>query len=211
MNPRLFDERQYHDRQAADRALTFTQFPQRLRFLDSEYLDHASWIRPALKQLGDMDGKRILDLGSGHGMASVVMARRGATVTACDLSPGYCAEARHRAAANECPIQVVACNGEQLPFADQSFDAIWGHAILHHLNVSSAAQEMRRVLKLGGRAVLCEPWNGNPMWRIIRRLRNHTHHERPLSSVDVDSLRKWFGQVSVTPFQFWRYVILALE
>ena len=58
-----------------------------------------AWIAPAFDQLGDVRGKRILDLGCGHGMASVVLARRGAVVTACDLSLGYVREARARAGA----------------------------------------------------------------------------------------------------------------
>src|SRR5262245_10724093 len=98
---RLESERLFHDDQAARRAAWFARRPEALRFSDESYLDHETWIRPAFAQLGDVSGRRVLDFGCGHGMAAVVLARRGAHVTAFDLSSGYVAEARARAAANE--------------------------------------------------------------------------------------------------------------
>jgi len=198
---RLKQERNYHDCQARDRALTFDRDPNRLRFTDADYLGHESWVRPAFAQLGDVRGKRVLDLGCGHGMASVVLARRGALVTACDLSPGYCAEARRRAKANHLQVDVIAADCERLPFVDQSFDAIWGHAILHHLDVAVAAREIRRVVRPVGAAVLCEPWDGNPILRLLRRWRCHTEAERPLNAGDVRVLRQVFQHVELRGFQ----------
>src|SRR5581483_8167179 len=75
---RLRSEQQFHDRQARGRAATFAAAPFRLRFRDADYLDHESWVRPAFARLGDVSGQPILDLGCGHGMAAVVLARRGA-------------------------------------------------------------------------------------------------------------------------------------
>src|SRR5882757_7495314 len=97
---RLLAEQHFHDRQAADRADTFRAGRADLRFDDASYLDHETWIRPALAKLGDLRGKHVLDYGCGHGMAAVVLARAGAAVTAFDLSPGYVKEARERARAN---------------------------------------------------------------------------------------------------------------
>lgn len=91
---RLRREQQFHDRQARDRAVTFAALPGRLRFRDADYLDHEPWVRPAIDRLGNVCDKPVLDFGCGHGMAAVVLARRGAVVTACDLSAGYVAEAR---------------------------------------------------------------------------------------------------------------------
>ena len=74
---RLRQERQFHDDQARARAATFAADPARLRFSDADYLDHESWVRPAFAKLGDVRGRRVLDYGCGHGMAAVVLARRG--------------------------------------------------------------------------------------------------------------------------------------
>ncbi len=211
MNQRLLNERCYHDAEAAQRALTFSREPRRLRFTDAEYLDHAPWIRPAMNRLGDVMGKRVLDMGCGHGMAAVALARRGGIVTACDLSPGYVAEARRRAAANEAIIDFTVADGHALPFATGSFDAIWGHAVLHHLDVGTAAREVRRVLRPGGVAVFCDPWDGNPLVRWLRRWRRHTRDERALMSNDVELLKREFESVLVDAFQLQRYVVITLR
>ena len=60
---RLTDERLFHDRQAAERAASFRLGRADLVFADHAYLDHESWIRPALAKLGDPKGKRALDYG----------------------------------------------------------------------------------------------------------------------------------------------------
>src|SRR5437588_8529870 len=123
---RLDCEQVFHDDQARERALTFERDPGRLVFADDSYLDHETWIRPAFAALGDVAGLRVLDFGCGHGMASVVLARRGAHVTAFDLSPGYVSEAQRRAAANDVAIEFLVADGQRLPFADASFDRVWG-------------------------------------------------------------------------------------
>src|SRR5438874_4612936 len=151
-------EQEFHDRQAADRAGSFRAGRADLRFNDADYLDHETWVRPAFAKLGDLRGKRVLDYGCGHGMAAVVLARAGAAVTAFDLSPGYVTEAREGATANGVTVECVVADGEDLPFPDGTFDAVWGSAILHHLDLSRAGRELSRVLKPGGVAVFCEPW-----------------------------------------------------
>src|SRR5712692_5369839 len=143
---RLHSERLFHDDQARQRTATFALRPNELGFNDAAYLDHETWIRPAFAQLGDVRGQRVLDYGCRHAMAAVVLARRGADVTALDLSGGYLAEARRRAEANEVAIPFVQADGERLPFADGSFDRVWGNAVLHHLDVGVAGRELRRIL-----------------------------------------------------------------
>src|SRR5258707_14803315 len=117
---RLLAEREFHDRQAAERAQTFARNPELLTVVDNSYLDHESWIRPALAKLGPLRGLRVLDFGCGHAMASVIMARQGARVTGFDLSLGYLAEARIRAAHNEVELGLTQADGNRLPFASGS-------------------------------------------------------------------------------------------
>ncbi|MFL5341115.1 MAG: methyltransferase domain-containing protein, partial [Gemmataceae bacterium] len=179
---------------------------QSLRFSDDCYLDHETWIRPAFVRLGDLAGRTALDYGCGHGMASVVMARRGATVTAFDLSAEYVAEARRRAADNGVLVQFAQADGHALPFADASFDAVWGNAILHHLDLAIAGRELRRVLRPGGVAVFCEPWGENPLLRWARRRlpypgKERTRDEEPLRAADLAGLRQSFPDVQVDGFQ----------
>jgi SAM-dependent methyltransferase len=205
---RLLRERLFHDRQARDRAATFAADPGRLRSRDADYLDHEPWVRPAMDRLGDVAGQPVLDLGCGHGMAAVVLARRGAIVAACDLSAGYVAEARARALANDVDVRFLQADAHRLPFAGKSFAAVWGHAILHHLVVPAAARELRRVLRPGGVAVLCEPWGGNPLARLARRWlpyagKGHTPDEEPLGPRHVRELAAVFGHVEIAGFQLF--------
>lgn len=203
---RLEAEREFHDRQAAGRAASFRSGRAELRFGDESFLDHETWVRRAFAILGDLRGKRALDYGCGHGMAAVVMARAGAAVTAFDLSPGYVAEARERAAVNGVAVECVTADGEHLPFPADSFDAVWGNAILHHLDLARAGRELWRVMRPGGVAVFCEPWGGNPLLALARRRlpypgKHRTPDEVPLTRRDLDPLRAIFPGLEVEGFQ----------
>src|SRR5262245_19677216 len=142
---RLDAERCFHDRQAQDRTATFERWPEGFHVDEAEYLDHETWIRPAFAQLGEVRGFRVLDFGCGHGMMAVVLAKRGARVTAIDLSPGYLEEAALRAEGNRVGVDFVQADAERLPFADRSFERVWGNAVLHHLDVAVAARELLRI------------------------------------------------------------------
>ncbi|HEX4611061.1 MAG TPA: class I SAM-dependent methyltransferase, partial [Urbifossiella sp.] len=164
------------------------------------------WVRPAFARLGDLRGRQALDYGCGHGMAAVVLARAGAEVTAFDLSPGYAAEARERLRANGIAGTVVAADGEALPFADRSFDVVWGNAILHHLDLAKAGRELARVMRPGGVAVFCEPWGGNPVLSLARRWlpypgKDRTPDEVPLTARDLGPLRACFPVVEWDGYQ----------
>ena len=207
LSPRLHAERRFHDGQAADRARTLTA-ADALRFADPDYLDHETWVRPAFAKLGPLAGKVALDYGCGHGMAAVALARAWATVSAFDLSPGYVAEAQARAAANGVRVTCVAAAGEDLPFADATFDAVWGNAILHHLDLPRAARELRRVLKPDGVAVFAEPWGGNVALEFARRHlpypgKSRTADEKPLTRRDLRPLREVFPALTWTGHQLF--------
>ncbi len=203
---RLIAEQQFHDEQAAARAESFRNGRADLVFADDTFLDHETWVRPAFTTLGDLRGKYALDYGCGHGMAAVVLARAGAEVTAFDLSPGYVAEARERASANGVRVECTVADGEELPYPDDAFDAVWGNAILHHLDLTRAGRELLRVMKPGAVAVFCEPWGGNPLLSFARRrlpypAKDRTRDERPLARRDLAPLRAIFPVVEVKGYQ----------
>lgn len=212
---RLSAELSFHDRQARSRASSFGR-AEDYRFDDRSYLDHESWIRPALMQLGNVANLSVLDYGCGHGMASVVLARRGALVTAFDLSPAYLGEAERRAAANGVRIAFVQADAERLPFADGSFARIWGNAILHHLDLRLAARELYRVLQPGGIAVFCEPWGANPLLSWARRRfpypgKERTPDELPLRGRHLRVLRDVFPSLHIEGHQLLSMVRRVLS
>ncbi len=202
---RLASEQAFHDRQARRRAADLAA-DAALGFADDDWLDHETWIRPAFARLGDLTGETALDFGCGHGMAAVVLARRGARVTALDLSPGYLAEACRRARVNGVAVACVQADGERLPFGDGSFGRVWGNAVLHHLDLRVAAGELWRVLRPGGVAVFCEPWGENPLLRRARRRmqypgKERTPDEEPLRHRDLAPLRAAFPSLEVEGHQ----------
>lgn len=110
-----------------------------------------------MRLLGPGNGKRILDLGAGNGIASFALAKNGWRVTA--LEPDASAEVGVDAIRAICedtglPIEIVHEGGHLLPFADESFDAVHARQVLHHVpDLEAMASELFRVLRPGGRCL----------------------------------------------------------
>ncbi len=108
-------------------------------------------------ELLDAPGKRILDVGCGYGYAACLLAMMGADVTAIDVSKGMCELTRKAAQINGVDVDVRNISAISTGFPEEHFDIITGQVSLHHLPLESAAPELARVLKTGGRAVFIEP------------------------------------------------------
>jgi SAM-dependent methyltransferase len=94
-----------------------------------------------------------LEIGAGTGYFSLNLARAGVIghPTCTDISPGMLAALQANADRLGVDVDAVACDAEQLPFEDERFDLVFGHAVLHHLpNLDRAFAEFLRVLKPGG-------------------------------------------------------------
>jgi len=120
--------------------------------------------------LGDLSDKHVLEYGCGLGQMSSLLAKDCPKVTTFDISKDSIHVTKKRAQLNEVDdkIEPVVSAGENLPFATESFDIIFGKAILHHLNVSYGGEELYRVLKPGGKAVFVEPMGMNPVLNFAR-------------------------------------------
>ena len=111
------------------------------------------WRIATVRAVGPQPGERILDVAAGTGTSSASLARTGAAVVAVDLSPGMIAEGRRR----HPRLEFVEANAEKLPFGDDEFDAVTISFGLRNVeNPKAALAEMYRVLKPGGRLVVCE-------------------------------------------------------
>ena len=111
------------------------------------------WRVATVRAVHPVAGERILDIAAGTGTSSVALQRSGAKVIAVDFSPGMIAEGRRR----HKNIEFVEADAEKLPFGDNEFDAVSISFGLRNVNQPKIAlAEMYRVLKPGGRVVVCE-------------------------------------------------------
>ncbi|MBW4471130.1 MAG: class I SAM-dependent methyltransferase [Stenomitos rutilans HA7619-LM2] len=156
-----------------------------------------------LKQLGDLHGKYLLDLGCGAGENSVYFATKGARCVAADYSPGMVDVALKLAAANQVEVEGKVVNAMAIDFPDNTFDIVYASNLLHHIpDPRLAIQEMYRVLKPGGKACFWDPLKHNPVINVYRRIaiKVRTEDETPLDITVVNFVRSRFTQVHYDTF-----------
>jgi ubiquinone/menaquinone biosynthesis C-methylase UbiE len=99
-----------------------------------------------------------LEIGSGTGYFSLNLLQMGTIerLTATDISPGMLRRLASTAESLGLEVDTVATEAEELPFDDESFDLVFGHAVLHHIpDLDRAFAEFRRVLRPGGAIAFC--------------------------------------------------------
>jgi ubiquinone/menaquinone biosynthesis C-methylase UbiE len=95
---------------------------------------------------------RVLDVAAGNGNATLAAARRFAQVTSTDYVPALLDKGRERAQAEGLSVRFLEADGEELPFADESFDVVLStFGVMFTADHRRAAGEMMRVLRSGGR------------------------------------------------------------
>ena len=91
-------------------------------------------------------------------------------------------------------IEFKLMDANNLTFPDESFDIVYGGAILHHLDIEKTLNHIHRVLKPGGRILFTEPLNINPIFRIYRKLnpKERTPDEHALVLSDFKLIKEKF-------------------
>jgi demethylmenaquinone methyltransferase/2-methoxy-6-polyprenyl-1,4-benzoquinol methylase len=118
------------------------------------------WRRAMVDAIDPRPGQRVLDVATGTGLVASALARRGADVVGLDQSEQMLAGARKRLMAHpDLATRITLQHGEaeNLPFPDQTFDALTFTYLLRYVDDRLATmRELARVIKPGGKIGMVE-------------------------------------------------------
>lgn len=150
-----------------------------------------SRMQAALRLVGPGPGE-VLDVGMGPGRLLVELERRGWDVSGVDASTEMVARARQRLP--RAAERIVQGEIESLPVSDASFDSVVATGVLEYAEIESAIQEIARVLRPGGTAVVSYPnrgayyvvWKTHVWYRSVRTAKRLLGLPRPRVSQGSD-------------------------
>ncbi len=202
LTERQVTEARFHDEWA--KSIDFKEIDPEITF-EAPTAIECQHVLAQIKALGGLEGKKVLDLGCGSGESGVYFAKRGAEVSACDISPEFIDVAQQLAHHHCVDIQTAVCPAESLPYPDKSFDIVFANGVLHHVDIPLAMKELKRVLKPGGVGFFVEPLPYNPVINVYRWIAKEvrTPDEKPLTFADIGTIRQQFPKTQVDYFWFF--------
>jgi len=115
---------------------------------ESERYSAYPWLYDAA-EFRNHAGERVLEIGCGTGCDLLQFAKHGADAVGIDITSEHIRLARERVGNL---AQVLYGDGTNIPFQDASFDYVYSHGVLHHLDQPRRmVEEIFRVLRPGGR------------------------------------------------------------
>lgn len=165
------------------------------------------WI---IQHLPPLAGLKILDIGCGLGEASLFFARRGACVTAVDLSEEMVRHSVTAAKGEGLDIRGIISSAEDLEAGSEKYDVVYIANVLHHLEQPrDLIRKVAMVLKPGGKAFFTEPLRYNPVINIYRSMADNvrTKDERPVGFDILKQMEKYFGDIQCSTMWFLSLVI----
>ena len=158
----------------------------------------------------------ILELGCGTGSFTECVLRRMASLRllSCDISTRSVETATGRCLDFE-NIRFCVADLTSMPYAANTFDAVIGNSVLHHLPIEVALQECLRVLKPGGAFFFFEPNMLNPQVAIEKNIRfigkwlQNTEDETAFFrwSLATQMQTAGFDAISICPFDFLHPIV----
>lgn len=170
-------------------------------------------MRYIVSSLGDLKGKRVLDVGCGLGEAGVYFALKGADVTVTDLSETMLAVAQRLARLHGVAVTTHKAAAESLSLPDdQQFDVIYVGNLFHHVDIASTLERLCALLKPEGVLVSWDPVAYNPLINVYRRIATdvRTADEHPITVADLDTFREHFRHVETRYFWFSTLIIFII-
>lgn len=130
-------------------------------------------------RLRDTAANRVLVAGCGYGRHCAYFARRGFDTTGLDASRTAIDLAHEAARVDGLEIVLACASATRMPFPDASFDAVYDHALLHHLSAEDrerAIAEYRRVLRPNGLLVVSVLSVDDPDFGLGPEMEPGTYH-----------------------------------
>ena len=132
--------------------------PGTIGFLDElehkRYTRHYAYLLEAA-EFDQYKGKDVLEIGCGMGIDLLQYAKAGANVTGIDLTGKAIQNSKSHFAHRNMHGTFHTMNTEKLEFPDNTFDLVYSFGVLHHTqNTQKAIDEIYRVLKPGGKAII---------------------------------------------------------
>lgn len=163
-----------------------------------------------LSKMGNLKGKRILDIGAGLGESSVYFALIGADVTTVDISPKMVELAVKLGESYGVKLTGVVSAGESLNVPDNFFDYVYVGNLMHHItDRAKMFEHIKQALKPSGQFFSWDPLAYNPVINVYRKMATQvrTEDEAPLTTGDLVLAKKYFGEVGHKEFWFLSLVI----
>lgn len=204
---RLEVEREFHDAWAESEDI------DAIDVRGSNEVCTAPEMRYITARLGNLRGKRLLDVGCGLGEASVYFAMQGADVTSSDLSQGMLDAASRLAAKNGVSVRQHLASAEDMRLpADARFDVIYAGNLLHHVDIDATLRRIRPHLADDGVLVTWDPLAYNPAINVYRTMATdvRTPDEHPLTWRDIRLFRQHFSRVETRYFWFTTLIIFVI-
>jgi len=125
------------------------------------------WHIPVAADFASARGLKVLEIGCGLGTDGAQFAEAGADYTGVDLTEAAVELARRRFELFDLAGTFKTADAENLSVPDESFDLVYSHGVLHHTpDTGKAIQEIHRVLRPGGRAVVMLYHRGSYNYRV---------------------------------------------
>jgi ubiquinone/menaquinone biosynthesis C-methylase UbiE len=148
------------------------------------------------EQLQYANGRRVLELGSHCWIPWIESSDIQPDVLECiNISEKELQKGSNAAKTSRVKPRFSLMDANNLEFADESFDMVFGSSILHHLDFVRALDEIQRVLKPQGQILFVEPLDNNPIGKLVRALtpQARTQDEQPLRTKEIAEIQKRFN------------------
>ena len=219
---RKLKELEFHDRdrdqtfvnEVKESSDTFEKFYGNKKFYSitersTQYMEN--WIKINSKN------KIFLDYACGDGQMAIKAAKNGAKISlGLDISNVSIQNARkHAFEKNIKNVEFFQADAEDTKLPDNSIDTIICSGMLHHLDLSFAFPELRRILKPGGKILALEALDYNPLIKIYRimtpDMRTEWEKAHILSLKDVDFASRFFKINSIKYWHITAYIGVKLK